>query len=180
MHFFFWVCRSTVVPVTDWVDRWDETMAASIFFSQLWDTGTPIFSGATTISPSPTLLPFPLQLSYSKTAIYIPPVKSVKVKTASQPTNQSNTQLQRMYCSSFNWCMETGTWKTSNQNLFLFSYGSLLPPRYCSVLASTFLKLPLPATPNKVAGGLTTPRNKQTLQWHRHTRTHLKLGQLGF
>lgn len=102
MHFFFWVCQSTVVPVTDWVDRWDENMAASIF-SQFWDTGTPIFSGASSIFPSPTLLSFPfLPFPSLPSAVilfkdsYLYPSSQVsQVKTASQQASQPASQPER-------------------------------------------------------------------------------------
>lgn len=103
------------------------------FFSLVWDTGTPIFSGATSISPP--LLPFPLQLSYSKTAIYIPPVKSVKSRQpASQPEGQAATEDVLLCFSS--------AWKETQQTTAPF----LSPMAHCYSLFATgrhLLQLPL-------------------------------------
>lgn len=101
-------------------------------------------------APSPTLLPFPPQLSYSKTAIYIPPVKSVKSR---QPGSQAARQPTRE-AHSYRGCAAP----------LLLVYGksherqSFLPrTAHCyslfatvsEALTSMFPKLPPLTTPNK-------------------------------
>lgn len=119
-------------------------------FCRLWDIGTPLFSGATYISHPPfPFLWFPLQLSYSTTAIYIPLVKSVKsVEPSSQPDillpfSSSRKESQKMTAP------------------FFFSI------TYCySLVASAGLLLQRPSKHSKVPVRLATHRNKQTSQQH--------------
>lgn len=80
-------------------------------------------------SPPPFLfLSFPLQFSYSTTAIYIPPVKSLK---SIQPANQPDILLMFRYLKMRN---------TENNILFLLCYNSLLIPSCpCKAFALTSL-----------------------------------------
>lgn len=84
MQVFFWVHPSMLILVTDWMNRWD---CGCTYFSLLRDTGTPIFSGATSISPShpyfSSLCSYPIQ----RLLFISPPVKSRQ--PASQPTKEA-------------------------------------------------------------------------------------------
>lgn len=106
------------------LDIWAWSWLAEHPSCLLWDIGAPLFSGATYISrPLPPFLSFPLQLSYSTTAIYIPLVKSI------QPASQPDILLTFSSSKKRN---------PENSVPFLPSYNSLLLPSCpCRAFAPT-------------------------------------------
>lgn len=109
------------------LDIWAWSWLAEHPFCLLWDIGTPLFSGATYSSrPLPPSLSFPLQLSYSTTAIYIPLVKSI------QPASQPDIPLTFSSSKKRN---------TENCIPFLLPHNSLLLPSCpCKAFAPTPLQ----------------------------------------
>lgn len=164
--------------LTEWVNRWGH---GCIIFSLYFETLALLSSLAPLPSPlhspPPTLLPFALQLSYSKTAIYILPGKSVKSRQpASQPDRHTTAvdlltpplQLYRIRHEK-----HSKPQAPSSLAQFIVSPSLLLVGTCCNLP-----QLPPLTTPNKVTGRSTALRNKQTLQ--PRTDTHIKLGQRGF
>lgn len=96
MHFFFWVRPSMIILVTDWVNRWDH---GCMIFSLLWDTGTPIFSGATSISPPlPSFHSLPSAVILVKGCYLYPSSQVSQVKTASQQTREAHCYMDVLLC----------------------------------------------------------------------------------
>lgn len=113
----------------------------------LRDTGTPIFSGATSISPShpyfSSLCSYPIQRRLFISS------SSQDSQPASQPTKEAGCYRG---CAAR---LFTGAWEATQQTTGPFppSYDSLLPLCYCWAPASTRHRLPnLPAEQNISAG----------------------------